>query len=275
MKKNRIAVTGANGFLGKHLVNLLKKRKDVELVLFDKNKNCLFDRPSLESFLRDVDSVIHLAGANRDSDSNLIKINVLGTIGLLEAMVKYSPKAKLIFSSSFQAYDEKNAYGLSKKLAEDVIRSFSRIYNTKSIILRISNIYGEGGRAFYNSVIATFEYLIKNKKTITINGTGEQGRDYIHVEDVVDAIGRAIEYVPISSCELFDICSGKQTSLNEIIGCLKNNVFNKINIQYNKDALEEDQNIQKNYKKAEHAFGWHPKIKIREGLALMFKKYET
>lgn len=268
MKKNRIAITGNEGFLGKHLTDSLRNKKNIELILLDRNKMSLFNPKTLGSFLKGVGVVIHLAGANRDSDFNLIKTNLLGTVGLLEAIAKYSPKAKIIFSSSFQVYDEKSAYGLSKKLAEDAIESFSRIYKIRSIILRISNIYGKGGKPFYNSVIATFAYLIKNKKPIIINGTGEQKRDYIYVEDAVNAIVKAIDHSPSSACEYFDICSGRRTSINDIIDILKTKIAYKINITYNKGVEEGGEPVLKKYTKAEEALNWHPEVDIEKGLVL-------
>lgn len=267
MRKIKIAITGAYGFLGTYLVRCLKRRNDLELVLFDKNKNNLFNGASLKSFLKEADIVVHLAGANRDSDFNLVKTNLLGTVGLLEGIIRYSPKAKIIFSSSFQTYDEKSPYGLSKKLAEDAIFSFSRIYGVKSIILRISNIYGKDGKPFYNSVIATFAYLTKNKKPIVVNGTGEQKRDYIYIEDVADAITKAILYNPARLCEYFDICSGELTSLNQIVRLLRQICHSKeVKIDYNKNYEENQEEVKRSYLKAKDHLSWQPRLGIKEGL---------
>lgn len=264
MKKLKVAITGWNGFLGAYLPKSLKGEK-VDIVCFDSKKNDLFAPETLKSFLENADIVVHLAGANRDTDYNLFRINTLGTVGLLEGMAKYSPKAKIIFSSSLQAYDEKSAYGLSKKLAEDAIRNFSEIYKVNSIILRIANIYGKGGKPFYNSVIATFLHLIGKNKTIEINGTGEQKRDYIYVEDVVSAIKKAVYSKSLKNCEVFDICSGKMISLNEIIKIFERLLSRKIEIKYNnKKAVGKE--LKGSYVKAKKYLMWVPKTSLEDGL---------
>ena len=79
MKKIKIAITGANGFLGKHLIKALDKKDNLELSIFNKDKNNLFDSLSLESFLKGSHVVVHLAGSNRDSDFSLIKTNKVDT----------------------------------------------------------------------------------------------------------------------------------------------------------------------------------------------------
>lgn len=263
-----VAITGTNGFLGKHLLESLKN--DFEIVPFDRTKHDLFSVISLESFLKEAEVVVHLAGANRDTDYNLLRINVLGTTNLLEAIKKYSPMAKIIFASSFQVYDD-TIYGLSKKLAEDAILFFSRIYDIKSIILRISNIYGHGGRPFYNSVIATFIHLIKNNKPIVINGTGEQRRDYVYVDDVVAAIKKAISYENVGT-ETFDICSEEMTSINKLIGYFKKICKKEIKVEYNKEESTVRQETKGSYLNAQNKLSWKPVFSIEEGLKEMMSK---
>lgn len=264
----KIAITGADGFLGKHLAQFLKN--DFQIALFDRKKHDLFDTKSLESFLKDASVLIHLAGANRDSDYNLFRNNTIATAALLDAVRVYCPKSKIIFSSSFQAY-EQSAYGVSKKLAEDIIKSFSKFYRIKSIIFRISNIYGPGGRPFYNSVIATFYDLIKNGKTIVINGTGEQKRDYIYVSDVTAAIKKAINYNEKTS-ETFDICSGELISLNEVVEIIRNILPDKFSVEYKSgDALQREE-LQRNYKKAESELLWKPQVSLQQGIKNIFKE---
>lgn len=265
MKRTKIAITGANGFLGKHLVCALRRKENIELVLFDKSKNSLFDLSSLESFLKGVNVVIHLAGANRDSDFNLLKINTLGAMGLLDGMLKYSPDAKLIFASSFQAKG-KSLYGLSKKYAEGIIEYVSVKPSIKSIVLRISNIYGKGGKPLYNSVVATFVDMLKKDKTLLVNGDGEQKRDYIYVEDVVDAIVKSIDYIPKNYIEYFDICSGVTISINEIIKILERLFSKKIEIQYNNKAVASEEELSGSYLKAKECLKWIPIISIDDGL---------
>lgn len=271
MKKIKVAIAGANGFLGTHLVSTLRQKKNFQLSLFDFKKHSLFKTETLKNFLSDKEAIIHLAGANRDSNYNLVKVNTLGTLGLLEAASQYSPKAKVIFSSSFQAYSASSIYGLSKKFAEDLIKSYSQNSPLKGIIFRIANIYGPGAKPFYNSVIATFIQQIKKDEPLTINGDGKQKRDYVYVEDVVTAIIKAVFYEPKEEVETFNLCSSKLTSLNEIIKILKEFSPKKIRVRYNKGYQGFEWSIKKDYQKTAKYLDWQPKVTIKKGLEKTLK----
>ncbi len=281
-----IAVTGGDGFLGSYLVNALQK-KGIFPHLFDINKNSLFDIETMKDFVKEKDIIFHLAGANRDTDSNLVKVNTLGTMGLLEAMVKHGKKgAKIIFASSFQVYkptkedspvDENttpsptSVYGISKYSAEKLIVNYSETKDIKGIVFRFSNLYGAGGKPFYNSVIATFLELIKEGKVLTINGSGEQKRDFLFVADAVDALLKVIDYSP-ERLEIFNICSGKLTSLNEIIDFLKMPVKDKkIEVSYNKDGKEELFFLRGDNQKAQKILNWRPKADIKEEIKNIYE----
>lgn len=268
MTKNKeiiIAVTGGSGFLGTRLVSALK-RTNFKIRLFDKSKYDLFNPDSLKDFLEDVSAVIHLVGVNRASDFEVFKGNTAATLGLLQGIEKFSPKTKIIFSSSAQVYLPTSLYGLSKKFAEELIIYYSKMKKNPSVILRFSNIYGHGCRPFYNSVIATFIDQIKKNKTININGDGSSQRDYIYVEDAVTAIIQSIDY-SLDNYKIFDICSGKQTSLNEIVAFLEKLLSKKVDVAYNKLVINADWIINKDYKSAKELLNWEPTINIEEGLS--------
>lgn len=248
-----IGITGTNGFVGSHLYENLKNFHDCEI--FNKQKYNLFDIVSMENFVKDKDFIIHLAGANRASNNELIKVNTLGTLNLLEAIEKYSNvNTKIIFASSLQVYgftDEcnhlnenivtnpNNIYGLSKMFAEEILKRYSIDNGINSLILRISNIYGMGCRPYYNSVIATFMDLIKKKQKIIINGDGEQARDFIYIYDVINAFSKALDY-NFKGFDIFNICTGEPTTVNNIIETIKNVTNLDINVQYNNEDYEND-----------------------------------
>ena len=229
-----IGITGAHGFMGSHLHEYIKTICECEL--FDRQKYNLFDIKSMKQFVENKDFIFHLAGANRASNEELLKVNGLGTLNLLEAIRKYSKvETKIIFASSLQVYGltqnlkylsesdslkPNNVYGLSKKFAEEIINRYSEYYGIKGLIFRISNIYGKGCRPYYNSAIATFIDLIQKKKKIIINGTGEQARDFIYVSDVVNAFSKSLNY-HFKHTDTLNICTGKAVSINEVITTLE------------------------------------------------------
>lgn len=260
-----IVVTGGTGFIGRHLVSRLKEL-GYKPVLFNKKKHNIFNTNSLKRLFDKKNVVIHLAAINRDPDtSNLLRINILGTKNILDAMALYCPEAKLIFISSFQSYLPSSVYGASKKIAEELIIEYSQKKVIKnSIILKLTNIYGSDCKPFYNSVIATFLYLIKKRKQLVIDGDGTQKRDYLYIDDAVEAIIKSIDYEP-KIYQSFDICTAKILSLKQVIETLRDNVKSKIDVNYQNKKIE-DWLIKKNYSKAKKLLGWEPKINFNEGI---------
>lgn len=263
----KVAITGATGFVGKHLVSLLRAG-NIDFTVFDRSKHNLYRKETLKNFLLGKDIVVHLAAVNRDEDfTNITRVNVLGTKGLLDGMLAFAPSAKLIFASSFQAYLKNNIYGASKKIAEEVISDYRLQYGIKSIILRITNMYGPSCKPFYNSALATFAHQIKRGEPIVVNGNGTQRRDYLHVQDGVTAIRQALQYEPDGATLAVDICTGRLVSLKQIIEILKSITGKKISIFYNNSIPADDWNFSKDYKKAKKLFNWKPTINIEDGLS--------
>jgi UDP-glucose 4-epimerase len=187
-------------------------------------------------FVKDKDYILHLAGSNRASNDELFKVNTIGMVNLLEAIRKYSNnEVKIVFSSSMQVYGLSSylnhfneddvpkpisAYGLSKLFAEETIKKYNEWYGIKGLIYRMANVYGPGCKPYYNSAIASFIDLIKKGKKITINGNGEQSRDFIFVSDIVEAFSKSLSY-DSKSVETFNICTGKSITINQVISTLK------------------------------------------------------
>lgn len=280
----KIGITGFNGFLGKHLVQFIKYKYEYEL--FNKNKYNLFNIESMRQFVEDKDIIFHLAGSNRGSDDELIRINTIGTMNLLEAIKRYSKKdTKIIYTSSLQVYgftyelirlNEKSpykpdsVYGISKKTAEDLIDYYNKRFDLKFIIFRISNIYGPGCRPYYNSVISTFIDFIKKNKRITINGDGEQSRDFIYVSDVINAFSKILKQDYDS--DIFNICTGKPTTINEIINTLKILTNFTNDIQYNENDAKTNYLIG-DPSKANEIMGYKSKVSLKDGLTKTIQAY--
>ena len=174
----RIGVTGASGFIGSHLTRALKEHGKVATLSRGKSLPLL---AHLKSFVLGVDLFFHLGGVNRGTNEDILTGNITGTLRLLEAIKRYGePSARILFASSAQVYRLKNRaekiseksalqpesiYGVSKKSAEDLIRISGLPYT----ILRMTNAYGPGCRADYNSVVTTFCYRTKNKIPLEIS----------------------------------------------------------------------------------------------------------
>ena len=280
----KVVVTGSSGFIGSHLLHALKQLPAIEVCPFQQGVHSLFDPETLKPLLKKSRVVYHLAGANRAAPHELMGVNVIGTLNVLEAMRQVADAdVRLVFLSSFQVYrpapepfmvDEsfplgpESLYGMSKKMAEELI-SF---YGLPSIIFRPSNIYGPRCRPYYNSVISTFCDLMVKGKPLTLNGTGEQSRDCIYVDDVIRAMVKAVEY-NAQGVEVFNLCSGKLASLNEVIAALANISGSKSEIV--KNVIPQDYRFLKgSNRKAREVLNWSPEIDLAEGLELTYRWFE-
>src|SRR3989344_385031 len=263
--KIKIAVTGDEGFLGKHLIKVLKTR-GLSFTTFDRTKYNLLNPESLKGFVTGKDVIIHLAGANRNTNFKLSQTNTLGTVGLLSAIAEYSPKTRLIYASSSQIYLDQSYYGLSKRQAEELLHWYRNNAALDTLALRFSNLYGPGGKPFYNSVIATFASLINEGKTISVNGDGKQERDYLYVDDAVEAIIKATLHQGKFETAELDICSGTQTSLNKLLEILKSVCPQEIPVEYKKTLSGPEWRINKDNQSAKELLGWQPTTSLRQGL---------
>lgn len=221
----KILLTGGLGFIGSHICRLLSK-KGYKFVVIDKcksdTKKDILNLSGIKFYKKDIlnedieeifkiekpDIVIHLAAqvgvcASEKYPYYDASINILGSIKLLELCKKYNIK-KIIAASTAAVYgnskylpiDEKHPlepfshYGLSKLTMEKYIRLSKVPY----IIFRFSNVFGPEQKIDGETgVIAIFSHAMENNENVFINGTGEQIRDFIYVEDIANIFLKAIE----------------------------------------------------------------------------------
>ncbi len=272
----RIGVTGASGFIGGHLINALQALPGVSVFPFlRKRKNAPPTLKELNNFVTDKDVIYHLAGVNRGSEEDILQGNILGTLHLLLAIKTHgSPKTRIIFASSSQVYqpgkengllkesratNPESLYGVSKKTAEDLIR----LSGLDHLILRLSNVYGPGCRPNYNSVIATFCDRTVKGLPLIIDGNGKQGRDFIFIADVVQAMVLAASGKQPKKRAVYNISSGRVSSLRQVIGNIKRAGEN-VNVEYQKTDGGysygcDSSRFQKNY-------GWQPATSLTAGI---------
>lgn len=153
----KIGITGAHGFIGSHLTKNLHAIKGTKILSFDLPEDNLVspDAARLKRFVRSADIIIHAAAVNRGTDEEVIAGSVVATYNLAAAVKKYNPCVKIIFLSSIQAETD-SLYGRSKRLAENLLEELAAKHDVSVSVFRLTNIFGEGGRPFYNSVVSTF-----------------------------------------------------------------------------------------------------------------------
>jgi len=247
----KVLVTGGAGFIGSRLVErLLNLGYDVTVVdnlstgkkqnLREALRNIDFiqgdirDKEVLKKATRGVDYVVHLAALISVSESvrlpNLyFDVNVNGTLALLNESSKAGVE-KFVFASSCAVYGNPvripigedhplrplSPYAESKLAAERHCRMYSQRKALKTFILRLFNVYGpRQDHSQYSGVITQFVRRVSQNQPPIIYGSGEQTRDFIYVDDVVEYVVRTLGS---EAEETYNIGSGKQTTINELAG---------------------------------------------------------
>ncbi len=267
-----VGITGSSGFLGKHLIKELRKRK-ITFSIFDRKEHNLFNASSLKNFVSKNDIIVHLAGVNKDGDlEDALRVNILGTKTLLDAIIAYNKNIKFIFASSFGVYQKHDIFGLSKKIAEELIREHASKHKFKSVILRFSNIYGLGAKPFRHSALTTFVYLVKKGEPITLHGDGTQERDYLYVDDAINALVESFR-CNSEKTETYDVCSGSKISLNELLKIITK--ISKKTVSINKEKNFVNQSIYNCPKKLRYLLNWRPEVSLEEGLEIVINQLRT
>jgi UDP-2-acetamido-2,6-beta-L-arabino-hexul-4-ose reductase len=183
MNKQRVLVTGANGFIAKNLIIRLGEQNNIEVLPFVRGDG--FE--VLTKLVATADSVVHLAGESRPNDvANFVHNNVDLTSVLCHAIQRTGRNIPLFFSSSVQA-QYNNHYGQSKRAAEEIIAAFVAETASSAIIYRFAGVFGKFCKPNYNSVVATFCYNIARDLPIHISDP-DSILELCYIDDLVDEL---------------------------------------------------------------------------------------
>ena len=231
-----ILVTGGAGFVGTNLIKSLLKEKHSVYSLDDYSTGlssneipgCKYfcgDLSNIDTIWEDIDVVYHLAAKARiqpsfESPEEYIKTNFDGTYSVIKYCLKKNIPLIYAGSSSKHSGKLKNPYTFSKSLGEEIIQLYQKHYGLKATITRFYNVYGpyqllEGG---YTTLIGRWINNINNNLPCVIYGTGEQRRDFTHVNDIVDALILIMEKQAYGY--EFELGRGKNYSVNEVANML-------------------------------------------------------
>jgi len=247
METLRVLITGGAGFIGSHLVRALV-RAGYGVRVFDNlstgsldNIGDLLDAIEfvrgdvrdygvVESAVRDVDAVVHLAALIDVAESVekpdlYFDVNVRGTYNVVKASKNVST---FVFASSSAVYGDpirvpipedhplmpKSPYAASKISGEAFVQAFANQYGFRPVILRLFNVYGPKQSRAYAGVIIEFIRRVSRGEPPVIFGDGEQTRDFVHVSDVVEAIMLSLRNEEARG--VFNIGSGEGVTINHL-----------------------------------------------------------
>jgi UDP-glucose 4-epimerase len=294
----RFLITGAAGFLGAPLANSLiadghrvvglddlstgdpdRLSPDVHLVRGDIN-----DRPKLWSLLQDVDCVYHLAARVIVPESTLYpreynQVNVGGTVTLMEAMRDVGVK-RVIFISSGTIYgnqrnqplnercrpNPRSPYAVSKLSAEYYIRTIGDLWGIETVCLRVFNAYGPG-QPLPPSHAPVIPYCFRqavDNGTIVVHGSGIQTRDYVYIDDVVNAM-KAASFAEKINRMIINIGSGVETTVMEIIKTVIDLTGMKPEVVINKSHESGPSRMCADISLAKRKLGYEPRTSLEEG----------
>lgn len=216
-----------------------------------------------------------------------VDVNVIGSINLLQNAIENTVK-KFIFASTGGAIygepdyfpaDEKHPtrpyapYGINKNTIEKYLFYYNHVYGLNYIVFRYANVYGPRQNPYGEcGVVAIFTDKMLGASKPVINGDGKQTRDYVFVQDVVNANVLALD---ANGPVIYNIGTSVETSVNYI--------FNKVN-EYAGTKLEENHGPAKkgeqmrsvlSYEKIKKELGWNPKINMDEGLRLTLEYFKN
>ena len=293
----RCLVTGAAGFIGSNLIDKLVAQKHkvigIDNLATGSKKNLSLSIRKIKfikadirdlnklkkiSQLKDVDWIFHLAGLadivpSIKNPVDYLNTNLSGTQNILEIFREKKIK-KFIYAASASCYgipekfptneiskiDPKYPYALSKYLGEELVMSWAKIYKMPNISMRFFNVYGQRSRTTgaYGAVFGVFLAQKFHDVPLTIVGDGNQTRDFIHVDDLTDALVKAA--ASKYKNRIYNVAGGKEISVNFISKCISNKF-----VKIKKRPGEPDRSLA-DIKKIKKELKWKPKISISKGI---------
>ena len=298
-------ITGAAGFLGSALANRLAweghqvrglddlSTGDPQVlspdVLFTRGD--VNDRPKLWTLLQDVDCVYHLAARVSVPESVMYPreynaVNVGGAVSLMEAMRDVGVRRVVLISSGAvygdqqeqplhesASPDPRSPYAVSKLAAEYYVRTIGDLWGIETVSLRVFNAYGPGQHlpASHPPVIPNFLRQATHSGTLVVHGRGTQTRDYVYVDDVVEAMVAASTAPGIDNL-VINIGSGTETSVRELVRLVLEITGGKPEVMENPRTEPGVSRMCADLTLAREKLGYQPRLTLTEGLRLILDR---
>jgi UDP-glucose 4-epimerase len=293
-----VLITGGAGFIGSHVAQKYVHEKHKVTIVDSLDMGFEENIPSRAHFIReditnegwtrhlpdDITHVIHLAAQSSGEISFEdpmydVKTNTVATLELLRWSLDQGVE-KFVFASSMSVYgnveDEPigenhkinpySFYGVGKVAGENYIRIFSEL-GLNSVVLRLFNVYGPGQNMnnMRQGMLSIYLAYIAKGLPITVKGSTERYRDFVYIEDVVNAICLSVQ--SSLSFDVFNVCTGVKTTVAEALDIIvRKSGFNDYPISIADGTPRDQFGIFGSYKKIQNLLGWVPKYNLESGL---------
>ena len=301
----KFLVTGAAGFLGSALANRLVREGHQVRAIDDLSagdssrlnpeveftRGDVIDRPKLWPLLQDVDYVYHLAAKVSVPESVLNpreynEVNVGGTVSVMEAMRDVGVERVVLISSGAVYGDQqdqplrentppdpRSPYAVSKLAAEHYVRTIGTLWGIETVSLRVFNAYGPGQPlpAEHPPVIPHFLRLAVRGGTMIIHGDGEQRRDFVFLDDVVEAMVAAAT-APNVDRLVINVGRGKEVSITTLVQHVAECVGASVDWMFIEDQDPGPSRMRADISLARKLLGYKPLVSLAQGLSLMMER---
>ncbi|HEX6314327.1 MAG TPA: NAD-dependent epimerase/dehydratase family protein [Gemmatimonadaceae bacterium] len=311
----RALVSGGAGFIGSHVADLLLEQGYQVEILDNLSSGRRENVPAGAVFHElDIgsadaarvvlegrfDALFHLAAqidVRRSVTDPVLdaRINILGSINLLEAVRASGHTTRVIFSSTGGAIygdfvpipsvedmpkDPESPYGIAKLSVELYLAYYGRVHQVDTVSLRYSNVYGPRqdphGEA---GVVAIFCNKVLKGEPLTVFGDGKQTRDYVFAGDVARAnLAAAVATLPPPrqvDVRAFNIGTGRETSVNDLATTLKRAAGSDVPLQHLPARPGELPRSAVSNQKAMASLGWEPKVNLEDGLRMTYEYFSA
>lgn len=293
-----VLVTGGAGFIGSNIADAYIAAGHSVIIVDDLSSGAIenvnpkakfynldIQSPEIETIFKDQKiQVINHHAAQMDVRRSVADprydaaVNILGMLNTLELGVRYGVK-KVIFASTGGAiYGEQDyfpadeqhplrplsPYGITKLATEKYLFYYQAVHAIQHVILRYANVYGPRQNPHGEAgVVAIFASKMLDDQQPIINGHGKQTRDYVYVDDVVQANIRALSY---ASSDTFNIGTGLENDVNTVYAIIKKYTASQHEEKHGPAKIGEQLRSVIDHTKAKKILGWNPTVSLEEGL---------
>ena len=310
---NKVLITGGTGFLGSHITKrIIDDVESITIATTDiRQKTTLkslgvdIDKINLVKgdvrdfdFIRllfneyEFDTVFHLGALSEvkkcQPDPKLaFDVNVGGTVNVLEACRLYGKVKAVVVSSSDKAYGNGKVpyvegqslngvgtYEVSKSATDLIARSFYSNYNVPVVVTRCSNLYGGGDMNFSRVIPNNINKILNGESPMIWKGSEASTREFLYIEDAVDAYLSLVKNIEKTKGEAFNIGSNEVITIGELLNFMLSEMDSNLKINFVEKDFPEISHQYLDSSKMTNLTGWKPKTNLKSGLQKSIKKYK-